>query len=71
MEDARFSKAPITGCPVLEGAAAYVECEVLDILDVGGDHDLVVGRIVGAGVQKEGEVGDTLSLPDLGWSYAG
>ena len=71
MTDANYSPAPMTGCPVLEGAAAYIECEVVEIVDLGGDHDLVVGKVVGAGVEKEGAVGDTLTLLDLGWSYAG
>jgi flavin reductase (DIM6/NTAB) family NADH-FMN oxidoreductase RutF len=71
MVDAKYEPAPETGCPVLEGAAAYVECKVVQIVDVGGDHDLVMGEVVGAGVLKDGEVGDSLTLPDLGWSYAG
>jgi flavin reductase (DIM6/NTAB) family NADH-FMN oxidoreductase RutF len=55
----------------LNGAAAYVEFEVTEILDIGGDHDIVVGKAVGAGVMKDGEAGETLSLPDIGWSYGG
>ncbi len=71
MKEAAFRPAPETGSPVLDGSAAYVECKVLQIVDTGGDHDIVVGVVVGAGVSKPGEAGDTLSLPDLGWSYAG
>lgn len=71
MENATFTPAPETGCPILEGAAAYVECTVKQIVDVGGDHDIVVGEVVGAGVIKEGDVDDTLTLPHVGWSYAG
>jgi flavin reductase (DIM6/NTAB) family NADH-FMN oxidoreductase RutF len=71
MTDARYTKTPITGCPILDGAAAYVEFEVTEILDIGGDHDIVVGKAVGAGVMKDGEAGETLSLPDIGWSYGG
>ncbi len=71
MEDAHYSEGPETGCPILEEAAAYLECKVVAIYDYGGDHDLVVGEVVGAGVRKPGEVGDTLSLVKLGWSYAG
>ncbi len=66
-----YTPGPETGCPILEGVAAYLECKVLDILDVGGDHDIVVGEVIGAGINKPGEAGDMLSLPDLGWSYAG
>ena len=71
MKDARISSSPETGCPVLEGAAAYLECRLVNILDFGGDHDIVIGEVIGAGVNKAGEAGDTLSLTDLGWSYAG
>ena len=71
MKKAVYSAAPETGSPVLEGSAAYIECKVLQIIETGGDHDLVVGAVVGAGVSKPGEAVDSLSLPELGWSYAG
>ncbi len=71
MKDVVYAPGPETGCPILEGAAAYLECKVIDILHVGGDHDIVVAEVVNGGVYKPGEAGETLSLPDLGWSYAG
>jgi flavin reductase (DIM6/NTAB) family NADH-FMN oxidoreductase RutF len=71
MKDAQYEASPKTGCPILEGSAAYVECQVVRIVDTGGDHDIVVGEVVGAGVAKPGEASETLSLLDLGWSYAG
>jgi flavin reductase (DIM6/NTAB) family NADH-FMN oxidoreductase RutF len=71
VEDANYSEAPVTGCPVIEGAAAYLENNVIAILDVGGDHDIVVGKVVGAGMSKPGEMDATLSLADIGWHYAG
>lgn len=71
MKDASYSDAPVTGCPVLEGASAYVECRVVQIVDVGGDHDIVVGEVVGGDVLKEIEATEALTLPKLGWSYAG
>jgi flavin reductase (DIM6/NTAB) family NADH-FMN oxidoreductase RutF len=71
MKDATYTDAPITGCPILENAAAYLECELVAIHETGGDHNLVLGEVVGAGVMKEGNVDDTLTLLDLGWSYAG
>lgn len=69
--EAMFTPAPQTGCPVLEGAAAYIEFKVTQIVDTGGDHDIVVGEPVGAEILKLSEAGDVLSLPHLGWSYAG
>lgn len=71
VKDASFSAGAETGCPIVDGAAAWLECKVVNIVDSGGDHDLIVGEVVGAGVSKEGEPGETLSLPDIGWSYAG
>ena len=71
MKDAKYTQAPVTGCPVLDGAAAYVECRVVEIVDVGGDHDIVVGEVVGGDVMKEIEASEALTLPKLGWSYAG
>lgn len=71
MATAKYSEAPETGCPILDGAAAYLECKVSQIIDIGGDHDIVIGEPVGAGVLKEGDYSESLTLVDLGWSYAG
>lgn len=71
MNDAHYKPAPVTGCPVLEGATAYIEFEVTEIINPGGDHDIVIGKPVGAEVLKPGEVSEMLTLPAIGWSYAG
>ena len=71
MKDSNYIEAPKTGCPILEGAAAYLEFKVADLINVGGDHDILVGEAIGAGVVKEAEIGDFLTLPDIGWGYAG
>ena len=68
---ANYSDGAATGAPILDEAAAYIECEVVDIVKTGGGHDVVVAKVVGAGVRKEGKAGDTLTLLDLGWSYSG
>lgn len=41
-------RAGSTGCPVLTGAAAHVDCLVRDLHD-GGDHTIVVGSVVSVG----------------------
>jgi flavin reductase (DIM6/NTAB) family NADH-FMN oxidoreductase RutF len=56
---------------VVEGAAAYLECEVRTMVDAGGDHDVVIAEVVNAGVMKPGKAEETLTLLDLGWNYAG
>ena len=71
METADYTPAPETGCPILAGAAAYIECKVVQIVDVGGDHDIIIGEVTGADILKQGDVTDTLTLPHVGWSYAG
>ena len=71
MKDARYSISPETGCPVLAGAAAYIEFKVSHVVDIGGDHDIVVGTPVGAEVLKPAEVSEIMTLAHLGWSYAG
>lgn len=71
MADVAYTPGPETGCPILKGAAAYLECRVIQMIDMGGDHDLLVGEVVGGDILKDGEVTDTLSLPYVGWSYAG
>ncbi len=71
MTNVQYTAAPLTGCPIVEGAAAYLECKVVAKLDTGGDHEIVIGEVIGAGVNKPGEAKDTLTLVDFGWSYAG
>ncbi len=71
MENADYAPAPETGVPVLAGAAAYIECKVTQIVDVGGDHDIIVGEAINAEIMKEAAPPDVLSLTELGWSYAG
>ena len=71
MKEAKFTPAQETGGAVLEGAAAYLECKLVGKHNSGGDHDIFVGEVVGAKVIEPGEAGETLSLPHIGWSYAG
>ena len=71
VSSASYSLSPELNLPVVEGAAAHLELRVTDIVETGGDHTIVVGEVVGEQLFNEGDVGDTLSLPDIGWSYAG
>ena len=57
-----------TGAPILERAAASVECRLVDSIE-RGDHSIFVGEVVDAGLPKapEGRADDaTLWLKDLG-----
>lgn len=60
-------RAGVTGAPILEEAAAFVECRVKEI-HPAGDHSIVVGEVVEAGVQREAE---PMTLKETGWHYGG
>jgi len=53
--------------PVLIDAPSYIECKV-DQLVEGSDHDVVVARVTGAGVNHDEA---PLNLRTTGWSYGG
>ena len=57
-----------TGAPLLEDAIAYVECEVREIANEHGDHAVIIGEVVEAGVHKDEPA---LTLMDTGWHYGG
>ena len=57
-----------TGAPILSEAIAYVECEVREIANQAGDHAVVIGEVVEAGVRNDEPV---LTLTDTGWHYGG
>ena len=40
-------------------------------LMTGAGHSVVIARVVGGDARKEFDPVETLSLPQLGWSYAG
>jgi len=68
---AQYSDGEVTGVPILDQAAAFLECEVTEKMETGSGHDVILGKIVGAGLRKELRADQTLTLPDLGWSYSG
>jgi 3-hydroxy-9,10-secoandrosta-1,3,5(10)-triene-9,17-dione monooxygenase reductase component len=45
-------KAAESGSPLLDGVLAWIDCEV-DAVHEGGDHHIVVGRVLGLGVGAE------------------
>ncbi|GIV97636.1 MAG: flavin reductase [Herpetosiphonaceae bacterium] len=55
------------GCPVLEEALGYVECEVRGTLPAG-DHTIFVGEVVEAQLLREGE---PLTMKETGFRYSG
>lgn len=69
--DAKYTMGTATGVPVLDAASAYLECEVVEQFDTGSGHSVVVAKVVGGDVRKDFKADETLTLPKLGWSYAG
>lgn len=59
--------APVSGAPVLVDALGWIECRVVATLPAG-DHTLVLGEVVGAGIERQGA---PLTLQDAGFKYSG
>jgi flavin reductase (DIM6/NTAB) family NADH-FMN oxidoreductase RutF len=55
------------GCPVLEAAMGWFECEAQDFLAIG-DHTLVIGRVLDGAVEREAE---PMTSTFTGWTYSG
>src|SRR2546426_3425584 len=67
LKGVKTKPAPVSGVPVLTDALGWVECRVVATLP-SGDHTLVLGEVVGAGVEHEGE---PLTLQEAGFKYSG
>jgi flavin reductase (DIM6/NTAB) family NADH-FMN oxidoreductase RutF len=65
--DLPFHAGLATGAPVLDDALGFLECRVVHAFD-HGDHSIVVGEAVEAGLQRDG---DLLLLSDTPWKYGG
>lgn len=59
--------AEATDTPILRDAVAFLECKLVSMEETG-DHILVVGEVVNAGLNNER---DLLMCSDIGWTYAG
>lgn len=55
------------GCPVLQSAIAWLECEAKQFVETG-DHTLLVGEVVDAELVRDAEV---LTSTFTGWTYSG
>jgi len=69
MNDFAFHDGPATGAPVLDQAAAFVECEVRNPVDCGG-HTFFIGEVVNASFQKPEDT-EVLRMEDTRMSYGG
>jgi len=55
------------GCPVLEAAMAWFECQAEEFVPIG-DHIVAVGRVLDGAVAREAE---PLTSTYTGWTYSG
>jgi flavin reductase (DIM6/NTAB) family NADH-FMN oxidoreductase RutF len=53
---------------VLDQAVSYLECEVKEIVEGGGDHAVVVGEVIEAEVTRQDP---PLVMADTPWHYGG
>lgn len=61
-------RAGASRCPLLMDAAAWLECRYAAEPETPGDHSLVLGEVVGAGVRRQAA---PLVLGNTPWSYGG
>jgi len=67
LADVPHSFGELSNCPVLDGALAFLECQVEQFIEAG-DHVIALGLVRDGAAFRDGE---PLSSRDLGWSYAG
>lgn len=58
-----------TDAALLLDAVAWLECQVVEEANVGGDHALFVAEVLGGGVRQPGA--RSLNLATTPWSYGG
>ena len=59
--------APVTAAPVITACLGWLECRLVATMPAG-DHTLVLGEVVEAGVEREGL---PLTLAETGMKYSG
>jgi flavin reductase (DIM6/NTAB) family NADH-FMN oxidoreductase RutF len=67
MADVPHAPGEVTECPVLTEALAFLECQVVELVEAG-DHVVVIASVLDGAALRDGEA---LSSHELGWSYAG
>jgi len=52
LEGLETTDSPVSGCPVLKDANAYLDCEIVERMEAG-DHWVVYARVTGGKVLSE------------------
>jgi flavin reductase (DIM6/NTAB) family NADH-FMN oxidoreductase RutF len=60
----------VTGVPVFTEAVAYIECRVVDTIELGS-HDLFIGEVADAGFHDGREGAPVASMADTRMKYGG
>ncbi len=68
LKGVKTKPAPASGAPILTDALGWVECRVLATLP-SGDHTVVLGEVIEAGVEHEDA--RPLTLQQAGFKYSG
>ncbi|MGH9303638.1 MAG: flavin reductase family protein [Acidimicrobiales bacterium] len=63
-------RTSVTGAPIAQMAAAWLDCEVRNET-CAGSHTLFVGEVVDAGFAPDGESAEVLRMEDTRMSYGG
>ena len=63
------SKTLPTGGAVLLDACAFLECQLIGVHDIGGDHQLYVGRVVGGDLLGDPAAKPTVHVRQDGGKY--
>jgi flavin reductase (DIM6/NTAB) family NADH-FMN oxidoreductase RutF len=58
-----------SGQTVLTDACAYLECELVKIVDFNGDHDLYIGKVLNGELLNEGTAKPTVHVRHDGSKY--
>lgn len=66
LKGVKTKPAPTSGAPILAEALGWVECRVVATLP-SGDHTLVLGEVIEAGLEHEGA--PPLTLGEAGFTY--
>jgi len=68
LKGVKTKPAPLSGAPVLADALGWLECRVVATLP-SGDHTLVLGEVIEAGVEHDGA--GPLTMAQAGLTYSG
>jgi len=68
LKGVKTKPAGVAGTPVLADALGWVECRLVATLPAG-DHTIVLGEVVDAGLEHEGA--RALTLQEAGFKYSG